>query len=263
MKFTPHALLSSAANPVVKDTRALSQKKNRDETGLFLVEGQQRVEEALAAGWQITTLFTAQSFFLSEALKLALKDFSGHWFEATSDIIGRITGRDNPEDVLGIFRQQHAAPEAFAQGVWVALEDVRDPGNLGTIMRTAAAAGAEGVALIGSCCDPFAPEAIRASVGAFARIKVLAMDAPAFVEFAAKYKGRIIGTHLSATDDYRKANYSAPLLLLMGSEHAGLTPEVAKAATQLVLIPMSGKVESLNLATATALMLYEAKRGVL
>jgi len=142
----------------------------------------------------------------------------------------------------------------------VALEAIRDPGNLGTIIRTADAVGANGVILIGSSCDPYSREAVRASMGSIFHVALVRLGLEGFLAWAGAWKGDVIGTYLSSQQDFRAAAYRAPTLLAMGSEGPGLSPKMAGACTRLVKIPMAGRLDSLNLAVATALMLYEIRR---
>ena len=139
------------------------------------------------------------------------------------------------------------------------LEEVRDPGNLGTIIRTAEAAGAAGVILVGSCCDPFAPETIRATMGSVFAVPLVKMERDAFAEFAKSWPGDVIGTHVSARNDFRSAHYRGPELIVMGSEGPGLSDAALALCTMKVKIPMSGQLDSLNLAIATALTLYQVR----
>jgi TrmH family RNA methyltransferase len=150
-----------------------------------------------------------------------------------------------------------------AGDVWIALEAVRDPGNLGTIIRTADAVGAAGVILVGDTVDPFSTEAVRATMGSIFAVPLARASGAEFAALAARWGGTIVGTHLAATADYRAVDYRTPVLLVMGGEQAGLTEEASKAARKLVKIPMAGKADSLNLAVATAVMLFEIKRAVL
>jgi TrmH family RNA methyltransferase len=145
----------------------------------------------------------------------------------------------------------------------VALESIRDPGNLGTIVRTADAVGAAGVILVGETVDPFSPEAVRATMGSIFAVPLARTSKPEFTGLAAGWRGTIVGTHLAATADYRAVDYTPPVLLVMGGEQAGLTPEAAKLCRTLVKIPMTGRADSLNLAVATAVMLFEIRRGAL
>jgi TrmH family RNA methyltransferase len=161
--------------------------------------------------------------------------------------------------------EQRWAPEPQggsvpAEAVWVALEAVRDPGNLGTIVRTSDAVGAGAVILVGNCVDPYSHEAVRASMGSIFNMPVVRLEPERFLALAKAWPGDVVGTQLAARQDFRSAGYRGPTLLLMGSEGPGLTPELAAACSRLVKIPMAGRLDSLNLAVATALMLYEIRR---
>lgn len=254
--------ISSAANPVVKTLKSLALKKHRDETGLFLVEGLRHIREALDAGWQIETLcFTAEARGEAEDLAHAYS-LHGDMLEMPADLLSRITGRDNTQGVIAALHMRTYNIDTLSQteSLWVALEDIRDPGNLGTIIRTADAVGAAGIVLIGQTCDPFAPETVRATVGAFARQKIIRATRAEAAAAIAQSKIRAVGTHLRTTTDYRKGDYALPLLLVMGSEQNGLSDEMTAACTELVKIPMPGGTESLNLAVSTGIMLYEICR---
>ncbi|HYD18598.1 MAG TPA: RNA methyltransferase [Patescibacteria group bacterium] len=250
--------ITSAANPAVKRLRSLGTKKYRDEEGVFLVEGLRHVEDALAGGFALETLGYAPRASREIA---AIAPRATHVLELTDDLLSRITQRDNAQSVIGAFRMKPAGLAAVTAGLWVGLEGIRDPGNLGTIIRTADAVKADGVMLIGDTCDPYAPETIRATMGSFARVPVAQASVKEFLLWRASWKGRVIGTHLRTDTDYRKADYASPLLLLMGSESNGLSDEAVKACTSLVKIPMAGGAESLNLAVSTGVMLYEICRS--
>jgi TrmH family RNA methyltransferase len=187
--------------------------------------------------------------------------------EVSEAVLAKIAARDNPQTMLGVFAQRwgpQPAPDSVAgDAVWVALEGVRDPGNLGTIIRTADAVGAAGVLLVGNCCDPYAHEAVRASMGSIFNVAVALMGAEGFPAWVRTWRGDIVGTHLEGREDFRRVRYRMPALLVMGSEGPGLSPAVAQACSRLVRIPMAGRLDSLNLAVATALMLYEMRRGSL
>ncbi len=171
-------------------------------------------------------------------------------------IMEGLSGQNNPHSALATFRQRFAM-EVASQGVWVALEDMRDPGNLGTIIRTADAIAASGVILVGQSCDPFSRECVRATTGSIFGVPLVQMETDAFIALCKDWRGDVVGTHLKATDDFRRI-YKRPTLLAMGSERRGLSEELSQACKTLVNIPMPGGAESLNVATATALMLYEA-----
>ncbi len=196
------------------------------------------------------------------ALAAATKAAGGTVLEVSAPVLEKITRRDNPQNVVGVFRQRFA-PEAAVgrEGIWVALDRVRDPGNLGTIVRTADAAGLAGVALVGACCDPFALEAVRATMGSIFHVPLARLSQEALVAQAKRHGARLVGTHLTAEAvDFREADYSQPLILVMGNEQQGLTDTLTAACDQVVRIPMRGKADSLNLAVSTGLTIYEALR---
>lgn len=255
MPETPKTI-SSPANPTVKRLKSLSAKKYRDEEQLFIVEGLRHVKDALAGGYTLDTLAYA-----AHASKDAAGIKARESLEMTEDLLSRITGRDNAQAVIGAFRPKTEKPENIKTGLWVGLEGIRDPGNLGTIIRTADAVKAEGIILIGECCDPWSYEAVRGSMGSFARVKIAAAALKDFIEWRRGWAGKVTGTHLRTSTDYRAAKYDLPHLLLMGSEATGLSDDAAKACDALVKIPMAGGAESLNLAVSTGVMLYEMARA--
>jgi TrmH family RNA methyltransferase len=185
----------------------------------------------------------------------------GEAIEVSRDILVKISRRDNPQTVLAVFDQAFAPLASLASRAspcWVALEAVRDPGNLGTIVRTADAAGCGGVILIGDCCDPYSVEAVRATMGSIFAVKIARATAAEFVAWRQNWPGSVVGTLLTATTDFRAAAYPPPTLILMGNEQAGLTPQLAGACDLTVKIPMRGRADSLNLAVATGIMIYAA-----
>ena len=258
--------VTSLTNPLVKDIRALHQKKDRDATGLFLAEGQKLVRDAIDGGWPIHTLVYAAGTLDNSSigdLAANAKASGGTVLEVSRAVLEKITRRDNPQAILGVFRQRFAKPDAIGRsGIWIALDRVRDPGNLGTIIRTADAAGVAGVALIGQSCDPFSVETVRATMGSIFHVPVARADEAHLVALAPRVN--LLGTHLTlASIDYREADYAEPLVLLMGNEQQGLSEALAAACAQLVRIPMRGRADSLNLAVSTGLMTYEALRRTL
>lgn len=258
--------VTSLTNPLVKDIRALNGKKHRDETGLFIAEGQKLVRDAVEGGWPVHMLAYAAASAGEEAigsLAARAKSSGGTVLEVSAQVLEKITRRENPQNVVGVFRQRLAPESAIGRdGIWIALDRVRDPGNLGTIIRTADAAGLAGVALVGASCDPFGLETVRATMGSIFHVPVARTGEDGLLARKAAEGARLIGTHLTAaTADYREADYRAPLILLMGNEQQGLTEKLAGACDQLVRIPMREGADSLNLAVSAGLVIYEALRG--
>jgi TrmH family RNA methyltransferase len=263
----PPRVVTSATNATVKHVRALEMRKVRERERQFVTEGVRHLREALACGWTVRTLICQSDSIRRPAVAELVATCTARGsecLEVTGELMARITHRENAETVIGVIEQRWLTPAdipATPDTVWVALEEVRDPGNLGTIMRTADAVGAQGVLLVGATCDPFSTEAVRASMGSFARIAVARASREAFLAWRAGWPGRVVGTHLETTADFRSTAYDRPLMLLMGNEQAGLSDALLPACDALVKIPMAGGADSLNLAVATGLMLFEAARG--
>ena len=262
--------ITSVSNPIIKELRALTSKKDREASGAFLCEGLGFVEEALGRDWPVRTLVHAIALRGDRRVREAAArtlSAGGQVLEVSEAVLAAITRRDNPQQVLGVFGQRWQRLDALRPSngeTLVALDRVRDPGNLGTIIRTADAAGASGVILIGECTDPFALEAVRATMGSLLATALVRCSEDEFLGWQKGSGARVVATHLKGAVDYRTVDYAAkPVVLLMGNEQAGLTERLADAADVRVKIPQQGSAESLNLAVATAVMLYEARRHLL
>ncbi|WP_421854865.1 TrmH family RNA methyltransferase [Oricola sp.] len=262
--------VTSLTNPIVKDIRLLEKKRHRDETGTFLAEGMKLIIDALDNGWTIRTLVYSKAGKGNDSVeKLAARCLAGgaDILIVSEKVLGAIARRDNPQMVMGVFEQRWSRPDAIRPedgDVWVALDRIRDPGNLGTIIRTVDAVGAKGVVLIGQTTDPFATETVRATMGSIFAVPLARMEENAFVGFAGMWPGMVAGTHLKGAVDYRKPDYaSGPVLLVMGNEQAGLTDALAGACNVLIRIPQAGRADSLNLAIATGVSLFEIRRSAL
>lgn len=255
--------VTSAANPAVKMLKSLHMKKERQETGLFLAEGARLAAEAAELGiWPTLMAFSGAA--LERPQVRALVDEASargvRLLETTETLLAQIAKRDNPQTVIGAYRQRVAALNEFAGDFFVALEGVRDPGNLGTILRTADSVGANGVILVNQTCDPFSVEAVRASMGSifampFARVSFNELDA-----WRRAHGLQMIGASLKGTLPHDARDAQKPTLVLMGNEQSGLPAEIEACCDALVRIPMRGRADSLNLAAATAVLLYDVWR---
>jgi RNA methyltransferase, TrmH family len=258
--------ITSLQNERVKAIRALEMRKARKETGLFVAEGASLLITARDHGHGPETLVyragAAASGVPRAILDWALRS-GAEGLEVSEAVLGKLASKDNPQSMLAVFRQRWAPLPKIAEikraDTWVALEEVRDPGNLGTIIRTADAVGAGGVILIGAACDPYSRECVRATMGSVFAVPLVKATRDEFLAWRRAWPGDVVGTHLEGAEDFRKAVYREPALLVMGSEGPGLTQPVAEACTKLVKIPMAGGLDSLNLAVATALMLYQLR----
>lgn len=260
--------VTSLANPLIKDLKALFQKKHRDRSNAFIAEGQKLIVDALDLGWTIRTLVHAKSAKQS-AEKIAARTVAsgGDVLIVPEKVLGAITRRDNPQMVIGVFEQRISTIDALNPGsgdVWVALDRVRDPGNLGTVIRTVDAVGAKGIVMIGDCTDPFSPETVRATMGSIFSVPVIRCSEDGFAGWRKGFPGMIAGTHLHGSVDYRSPDYTdQPIVLLMGNEQQGLTDRLTEICDVLVRIPQAGSADSLNLAVSTGVMLYEIRRDAL
>ncbi|UVK47409.1 RNA methyltransferase [Mesorhizobium sp. AR07] len=262
--------VTSLANPLVKDIKALAQKKFRDQQNAFMAEGLKLVIDALDLGWQIKTLVFAKAGRGNAAVeKVAARTVAagGTVLEVSEKVLVAITRRDNPQMVVGVFSQKFLALRdlrADNGDVWVALDRVRDPGNLGTVIRTVDAVGAKGVILVGDTTDPFSVETVRATMGSIFAVPVARATTEAFLAWRGGFSGLVAGTHLKGAVDYRSVDFSrGPVLLMMGNEQQGLPESLAASCDRLLRIPQAGRADSLNLAVATGIMLFEIRRAAL
>jgi TrmH family RNA methyltransferase len=256
--------VTSLANPRIKDIAALAMKKTRVETGLFMVEGLQLVGFGVEAGWELDTLVVGSQFYNEPEILHRAMAVAGHVLKVSEPVLEKLSRKDNPQAVLGVFKQRKlnlGDLKPAQKDVWVVLEQVRDPGNLGTIIRTVDAVGAAGVVLLGDCTDLWAPECVRATMGSVFHVPVVAGKVADFLVWRETFDGLLAGTHLRGDTDYRKLPSTRPLLLCMGTEQSGLSEELAGACDVLTKIAMRGRAESLNLAMATGVMLYEVFRS--
>ncbi len=262
--------VTSLANPIIKDIKALSLKKARDESKTFLAEGLKLVIDALDRGWTIRTLVYAKAGKgkpLVEKVAARTVAAGGLVLEVSEKVMSSITRRENPQMVAAVFEQRWTPlKEIQPKGseTLIALDRVRDPGNLGTIIRTADAAGAAGVILVGDCTDPFSMETVRATMGSMFALPLVKTSPADFLKWKKSVDARLVATHLAGAVDYRTIDYkSKPVILMMGNEQSGLPDELAQAADKLARIPQVGMADSLNLAVATGVMLFEVRRHLL
>lgn len=255
--------IAAFSNPLVKAARSLRDKKHRRAQGRFLAEGLRILTEAREAGFVPEQLWFAPESAahpLVETLIAAVEQAGGDAIRTDADILSKISGKDNPGAVVGIFAELDTALERIDRdtaGLWLCAERLRDPGNLGTILRTADAVGAGGVILIDDCVDPFSVEAVRASMGAIFTVPLALTRWDAFERWLRSGAGTLVGLALDRAESYRAPAYPAPTFLLTGNEARGMPDEIAAACDLRVKIPMLGKADSLNVAIATAVVAYQ------
>lgn len=254
--------VTAFSNPTVKRLRSLRDKKARRSEGLFLAEGLRIIAEARDSGRLPEIIaFSAEGarHQLAAEIIAATEAAGGDAVETTPDILSKMSGKDNPQMLLAAYRQPGASLERIERGkapLWICAQALRDPGNIGTILRTGDAVGAGGLILIDDCADPYSVEAVRASMGAIFTQDVAVTRWPEFLSWLRSGQGQLVGTSLKATQDYLDAKYKRPCFLLIGNEQQGLPADYEAQCDLLVKIPMAGRADSLNAAMAAAVMAF-------
>ncbi|KLE35178.1 TrmH family RNA methyltransferase [Aurantiacibacter luteus] len=259
--------ITGFSNPTVKFLKSLRDKKHRKREGKFLAEGLRLLTDALESGRvpeMLVMASTRDPHPLLGALVSAVEHAGGEVVETTPDILSKITGKDNPQAVAGVFAEfdtSLAALDRTAAPIWLVAQALRDPGNLGTMLRTGDAIGAGGLILIDDCADPFSVEAVRASMGAVFTQGIARASWDEFLPWLRggpdEERGQLVAASLREAVPYRGAPYAAPCFVMVGNESRGL-PENYEAACDLrVTMPMKGRADSLNAAVAAAVLGYE------
>ncbi|MEQ8411027.1 MAG: RNA methyltransferase [Erythrobacter sp.] len=258
-----HRHITGFSNPTVKHLRSLRDRKHRRRAGEFLVEGLRLLEDARASGRLPRLLVKAEGRETHELLARIESEVvaaGGEIVTTTPDILTKITGKANPQAVAGVFGEWDtglARLDRGAAAIWLVAQDLRDPGNLGTMLRTGDAVGAGGLILVDDCADPFSAEAVRASMGAVFTQAIARARWTEFAEWLRSGEGQLVAASLRDAVPYRGAPYAAPCFILIGNESQGL-PESYEAACDLrVTMPMRGRADSLNAAVAGAVLAYE------
>lgn len=255
------ALLTSLANPLVKHTRALKSRKGRAESGSFLVEGLHHVGSALEAGWDIEALLYAPDLLTSDYADSLLEEARRGGLKpqpVSKKVMDALAEKDNPQGILAMVKQRALRLSDLKEmRSAVALVSPQDPGNVGTILRTIDAVGADALFLLEDGVELYHPTCVRASMGTLFWKPAVQAGFDEFRSWARDKGIRLVGTSAHAQMDYRAINLGdSPWALVLGNEQKGLTEEQVSACDLAVSIPMRGKVSSLNLAVAAGILLY-------
>ena len=257
--------VTAFSNATVKLLRSLRDKKARRAEGLFLAEGLRILAEARDSGrLPEIVAFSAEGARhpLAAEIIAATEAAGGDAIMTTPDILTKMSGKDNPQMLLGAYRQpptELAAIDRSSAPLWIVAQALRDPGTIGTILRTGDAVGAGGLILVDDCADPFSVEGVRASMGAIFTQAVVAAPWSEFIAWLRSGPGQLVGTSLKASHDYIQAEYRRPCFLLIGNEQQGLPAAYEEQCDLLVKIPMAGRADSLNAAIAAAVMAFQVK----
>lgn len=266
--MTHRRTITGFSNPTVKALRALRDKKHRKREGKFLAEGLRLLTDARECGRLPETLVMAlgrDEHPLLAALEADVVAAGGMVIETEAEILAKITGKDNPQAVAGVFAEfdtSLAALDRSRAPIWLVAQALRDPGNLGTMLRTGDAVGAGGLILLDDCADPFSVEAVRASMGAVFTQQVALARWDEFLPWLRSGPGQLVAASLRDARPYRGAPYAAPCFIMVGNESRGLPEDYELACDLRVTMPMKGRADSLNAAVAGAVLAYEVLAGL-
>jgi len=265
MKFTE---ITSLQNPKIKQLLKLRDRSCRDDTGLFLIEGYRELLRAVTGGQEIISLFFSPTHFLGsneEWLLYRALDGGAELFSCSKDVFEKASYRDRPDGLMAVAKQKSLTLKELenamgASPLFVVAEGIEKPGNLGTILRSADGVGADGVIVCDKCTDLFNPNVVRASVGTLFTQRVCEATSLETIAWL-KSKGiAIVAATPSATLEYTSMDMTKPVAIAVGTEQLGLSELWLREADIAVSIPMCGVADSLNVATATTILLYEALR---
>lgn len=243
--------ITSLKNPKVAAWKALKDRKGRRESGCFLVEGRKMVEEALASAFDVETVLVQEGMELPDGLTMPVYELPAHVLAAVCDT-------KTPQGIAAVVRMKEQS--ALGKHI-VVLDGVQDPGNVGTIIRTADAAGLNGVLLSNQCADVFSPKVLRATMGSIFRMNLRTTDDLPGELTKLREKGySILSSQLDGTPFYEREKVAEQFALIIGNEGNGVSEQVQQTATHRVRLPMRGGAESLNAAIAAAIMMYELMR---
>jgi len=258
-------LITSKQNQIVRHVRALHNKKYREEHRQFFVEGIKLIREAVQEGASLSFLLYSDEFNFNEFISKSKEAFDHiKSYMLSARIFNDISDCSTPQGILAVVNRKITLIEETLRKekyFLVLLDEVRDPGNLGTIIRILDAAGADGLVLLGSCADPYSPKTVRATMGSVFRVPVYEIDNSH--EFFCNL--RILNTHIMVGHIYGENLFSwkggfDKIALVIGNESNGVSLKIRDMASSTVTIPMHGNTESLNAAAAAALMIYEVYR---
>jgi TrmH family RNA methyltransferase len=257
-------------NPHIQEVQLLKERKERDSTNLFIIEGYRELTRALKGGVRVKALYICRQFFLKESNEALIEECQKKGAlvnECSPYVFEKISYRDRPDGLIAIAFQEHKniqdlekILEKKKNPFLLVAESIEKPGNLGTILRSSDAAGVDGVIICDACTDIFNPNVVRASVGTLFTQPVIETTTEDLLLFLKKEKIFALAATPHATKEYTEVDLTAPLAIVVGSEQYGLSEKWMKECDIQVKIPMMGFADSLNVATATTLLLYEVLR---
>lgn len=256
-----YSVLSSVSNARVKQWASLAEKKGRDRTGTFLVEGPHLVMEVLQSDFLVEHVV----YDVSKGIPADLQDFdSTTWIAASTEVMRKCTQTVEPQGIFAVVQKRETSIDLLLSkkdGLLILTDGVRDPGNLGTIIRSADAAGADGIVLGSGTVDVYNPKTVRSTMGSMFHLPIVhSIDLPSLLQSAQKQKVRTVSATVGADNHCYAYDFRGAVWIIVGNEAHGVSEEVELAVQDHISIPMRGGAESLNVAMATTVLLYEALR---
>ena len=251
-------LITSLSNPLIKQARALHQKKARLASGLFLVEGIHHVGEAVDAGWEIESILYAPELLASNFARDLISRLGSKPQPVSAQVIESLADKDNPQGIVALLHQKQARFENLQlMRSGVALVAPQDPGNVGTILRTMDAVGVDVLFLLDGGVELYHPTVVRSSMGTLFWKAIIQTSFEVFVNWARNENVQLIGTSAHGDVGYQTLIPQTPWVLVLGTEQKGLSTEHTNVCDVTVALPMKGRVSSLNLAVAAGVLLYQ------
>jgi RNA methyltransferase, TrmH family len=257
-----HFTITSTQNPKVKSLLALEKPRERRKQGLFVVEGLKEIKMALDAGYRIGNLFFCEEIISRSQLALLNPD-DKLIVPVSKEVFEKIAVRENSGGVLAVAEQKvHTLSQIklSANPLVLVIESVEKPGNLGAILRTADAAGVDALIVCDPQTDLYNPNVIRSSIGCLFSVQVASATSQETIHWLNQHQINIYCTYLQASKPYHSIDYGKPSAIVMGTEATGLSDVWVSNSTANIIIPMQGKIDSMNVSTATAVVIFEAKR---
>lgn len=261
-------IITSSQNKFIKLAAALKQKKQRDELNLFVVEGVRLVEEAVASDWVVETCIYTTDALQNQRVRdviIQLESKNCHMLEVPLPLYDKITDTKEPQGIMGIVKKYaYALTDVLVsekKPFLIVLDELQDPGNVGTMIRTAVAAGCTGILLTKGCTDVFSNKAVRSSMGSIFHVPIVeGLTTNEVLSFAEKNGIEILATSLESSNVYFKVDFAKPVAIVFGNEGNGVNAQFLEHAQERLYIPLLGHVESLNVAASAAVILYEVVR---
>ncbi len=255
--------ITSLQNPKIKHLNSLRERRERDRTKEFLIEGYRELLRAVDAGWQMTQLFFCPEFFLGtneQPLIDRIERQGAHLIKCPKNVFEKISYRDRPDGLVAVSIQNTTPLLQLKNNFLIVAEAIEKPGNLGTILRSADAVGVDGLILVDKCTDLFNPNVVRASVGTLFSVPIAEATGDEALEWLKSNQIQILAATPHANYEYTEVDLTGPLAIALGTEQLGLSDRWMKNADLQVKIPMLGIADSLNVAMATNVLMYEALR---